>query len=465
MAESRQIYYNNKILKFDLIQSVLNNILLIFLSNKKTSRFQTSSLNQTEPKNLHDLPYDVLESIFDHLKLPDLLNVIDSNGAFMQPAIWTFRNHFAHRLFIYNGDSFDFKADIEDEGAIEINKKGSLLKVFTTFGALIFNLQLNNVKEPEFTEINGLIHEKCADRLKYFGIHFEKEAPSLRMTFPNVTSVSFSGGHFWYEGSKMHATNLTLDFNEKFPKMRRMALNQIYTKSCDFLDQYFSNLQHLEIDFKQMGQLNQMEIVRLFRKNPQIKSIKIASFSVKFLRVLEANLRNLECLDLNWEYPSEVEMYRFKYMRKFTFRAYSVYHDFGLDIIPFEFGNELNELNIVWKCEHFGNKWIEFIERNQNIQKLSIRFPESDCTRYPYLTNVSIPNLREIQLHGIDLVYGNRKFFENVHKWPNLMRIKVLAVEKCDIGRFRPEVNPEWAVMKYQNAQAQHHFDILMVKG
>lgn len=422
------------------------------------------SPTQAKPKRLQDLPDDVLELIFERLKLPDLLSVIELNGAFLLPAQWACQHNFAYKLLKYNKIESCFHKDIDDfNGVIQINTQDALLKVLNSFETSITNLHIKYVKGSATSEMNGLLLEKCANRLRHLSIHFENNPPSLSMMFfPNVKSVIISGGGIWVEKNMWHASNLTFNLNERFPKMRRLELLDVYTTSIDILDNHFSQLDQLEIDFKRSGALNETEIVRLFRKNPQIKCIKIKSFLVGFLEVLEANFSNLESLDLDWGYPIHVRVYRFENMKKFTLKAYSFNREFGFDIIPFEFGNQLEELKVIWNCQHLGNRWVTFIKNNTNIQKLSIHFPQGTCEHYPYLTDVDIPMLKEFELEGINLK-GAQILFDNMYKWLNLTKVKILNVPREDVRRFRPEISPEWTMIKY-DAQLDNYFDIVMVK-
>lgn len=415
--------------------------------------FQFFTSGKVQAKQLHELPDDVLALIFAQLKIPDQFNLIECDRAFQRPVNWAFRN----RLVKYDGSSSH--EHIEDKnGVVIIQHLNALMKVFENFGTSMKRLYINYnfIYEDESAKISRAIRERFYDQLEYLGIDCGWEKLLYESRFPKVLSVTLKGVE--------SLNKVPIYLTENFPKMKSLELNQVKIRTSGFLNLTFRHLQHLEVYFDNTDGLKQSEIVGLLEMNPQIKSMKIKSFLMNFLRDIETNLPDLEILDIDWDsprYPAQIGTFQFENVKKFTFKTF--YNAFQYDVIPFAFGNQLEELKVIWKCEKNENLWDQFMKRNPNIQKFSISFPRKRCDVYTYLTDLEMPNLREIVLEGIDLKNSNQ-FFGGISEWKNLVKIQFLDVLRSDAKAFKPEISSDWTINKYENDESKYLSDILIMK-
>lgn len=90
---------------------------------------------------LHEIPVDVLQLIFEQIKLSDLLRIIESDAMLVQPAIWVFRHTHAHQLIKINGPNFFLGKKFN----VSIGRENDLIEIQDyTLGCP--NFLMNNIK-------------------------------------------------------------------------------------------------------------------------------------------------------------------------------------------------------------------------------------------------------------------------------------------------------------------------------
>lgn len=428
--------------------------------------FQFFLPTEIDSKQLPKLNDDVLHLIFEQCKFSTLLRAIESDAMFEQPAIWAFRHAHAHQLIKINGPNFflgsKFNASIgKEQGSIEIQDYALTLKLFDIFGDSVQNLHIDylTMKPFQIAEITQTIHKKSSQKLKHLTITFSR-IDLTTLYLPVVESVVFSAGS--------PNNNLTVNLNESFPKMRSLTFELYVNANEDIIDHHFVYLEHFGISFSPDNGLTEAQVERMFRKNPQIKSVRVVDhFSPRFLSILHENLPNLERLAITCDFFADNDyVLRFQNMKHFTLQAVSFISELPHVKVPFEFGDQLDTVTLIWNCMEIDNQWAQFIESNTNIQKLTVQFRFKNCAKFGNLSDLRLENLREVELHGIDLTANKQfdGFMNNTKHWQMLETIRLVDVPRRQIDVSKAIIDSKWRWTQFGNANSDETIDIVIAK-
>lgn len=410
----------------------------------------------------------MLQLIFERLKLSDLLRVIESDDALLEPAIWAFRHKHSHNLIGINGPGFPFGAMFNisirmHPGVIELQNFETTLKVLQLFGGSIQRLHIiyKEMQRFEMADINELILMNCADTLIHFGMTFRTNnmnSEVISTKFLNVESVTLSEGDF--------NGDFPFDLNEKFPKMRTLELNRLVNNTDKLIDRHFPRLEHLKVYFPYDGGLNESQIERVLQKNPRINSVTAGKPSPGFLNILSNNLRfkNLHLHDLHWDFfTADGPVVHFETVKKLSMQM--LFHIIPTLVnIPLSFG-ELIEIKLTWRCSELSSQWVQFVEGNENLEKLDIEFDRGDCTEYAHLADLKLPKLREVQLKGIDLDNDEMDdFFDKIKQWINVKTIRFVDIPKDEIDLLRDKIILEWKMNIFASDHSEDLVSVVISK-
>lgn len=422
---------------------------------------------QIEAKRLHDISDDVLEIIFEELKISDLFRVIESNDAFRQPAIWAFRHNHVDFIKINSGNFHKTSNFGNEKGVIDIESYEMSLKLFAIFGDSIKRLHINYVhmNRSQINEINRLICDRCAVRLTHFEMVFNSVKfhddliPSI---FPEVEVVSFLVGDL--------VGTSDIDLNEKFPKMRSLRLAHIIMSSSEWIECNFPHLMEFSIYFPSMGKITETQIERMLRANPQIRTVIVGMCSANFMRILNDNLphiESLELLDLPYSFFGDANpVIEFQNVKKFTLDF--LFHVRSMDVyIPFVFGHQLEEIKLIWTCSKLGKQWFRMIESYPNIKKLHFQFRKKTCDTFAYLTNMDMPNLRECRMQGINFNENGefQRFFDGMQQWTTLQKLQLVDIPFNQTALLRDVINFEWRMTVFDNQYSDEFVDVIIAKA
>lgn len=180
----------------------------------------------------------------------------------------------------YFGAMFNISLQMSP-GLIQIQNYETTKKVLQLFGGCIQKLSISYVdmKQSEVIEINELIRIKCADKIILFGVTIPTanmfHSTMMSSIFPNVDSVSLSGGGF--------DVDIKIDLNEKFPKWRTLELDRLTNKSNHLVDRCFPHLECSKVYFPYDGELTESQIECVLQKNPTVKRFTaVAKFFTHF---------------------------------------------------------------------------------------------------------------------------------------------------------------------------------------
>lgn len=401
------------------------------------------------------------------MEIFDLLNITKVHSTFVQPAIWSFRHFQAYKIIEISGRYFPASKGQnqqhnirQGDALILIYSYEMTLEILNTFGTAIEKLDLDyqNMHPNELADIQRIIREKCAINLKHFGVSTNQPnyidlIPSI---FPNVESVSF----MWIQ------LDIDINLNEKFPNMRSLHLSSVLSENGNIIDHHFPHLNKISFHLRNnvIG-LNETHIERMLQKNAQIKSVNCKNPSQNFLQFLHENLPNMEALEVEDEtkkiFSQNNRVIHFANVKQFTLH---MDHRFFRDPeqFPFTFGDKLEEFKLIWCCDLFGSKWIEFFDRFANTPKLSIQFP-GRCVEYPNLTELNFSNVHELRLIYIDLGVF-RKIFKHIKQQQQLEMIHVIGIEPNDHLAIRNEINSDWEMDVLVNANRDDKIDVILTK-
>lgn len=400
-----------------------------------------------------------MELFFENLKTSDLLNIIESDETLLEPVIWAFCHNHGQKLIKISG-SFFFLGRMSstnsfgvEESYLDIQNYELTLKVFNTFGYSIHKLHVNYVGmgSLEIVEINRLIGEKCAGQLTELGATFRNNELNALLTssiFPNVETVKLFVGRL----------RENIDLNQIFPQLKSLTLHSAITSAAGLIDRHFPHLIDLTIEFFNRPGLTEQHFETMLQKNRQITSITVDHCSLNFLEAVHKHLPHLESLCLNnlrsnlFDLTTNVPVIRFESVKQFTLQVL-LKHSLSPSIIPFEFGDRLEEVKLIWTHFRIGDQWTAFIERNTNIHKLTVDYLSGDYNDYACLTDLDIPKLKEIELQGIDLNHRDEidHFFRNVRKWKHLERIHFVDAWKNQTDMLRT-LSAGWEMDEFENA-------------
>lgn len=316
-----------------------------------------------------DLNQTVLEKIFDHLNLGDLLSIKDTNKQFKEAADWIFRRKYGKSKMIFWATHASRSSHpLWKANDIYIDDFTLCLKTLRCFGHAIPNLELNYLKinENKCVEIDYYVLKYCsalADiTFKHAG---ENTLKYMAKPFEKIEKISIEDSYL---------CGKLAEFNKWFPRLCALEL-KFYMRigDCKSLEKPFPHLESLTID-TQVNNIRWINIINFLRLNPQLRRLHISDyFDMKFLQSANKHLHFLENLTISkWteeEFSHDGESVQFKNVRNLTI-------DFArfckVPRIPLRLDQlETFTVDAVYMCR-FNDNFIDFMRRHSTIRKLKI---------------------------------------------------------------------------------------------
>lgn len=254
-----------------------------------------------------DLNIDVQLLILDQLDLNSLLLLSEVNKFYSILVQDVFRRKHAKKL-VKICDPFvegKAKADaIENVETIFLQRFSTILKVLRNFGHLIQRLSFVGVKEcvqdSSINEIGAYINLYCSESLVKFDINMNREYSNhffngMLKPFKSIEEVSVQD---WL----VNVSSSPNEFSYLFATVRRLSFNRIFVNDTGFIDRTFPYLEHFYVmstTSNYSNCINEADIGRMFRKNPQIRSLQLIFYTRSFLKTINQFLPNLEYLILD----------------------------------------------------------------------------------------------------------------------------------------------------------------------
>lgn len=235
------------------------------LQRGSTKRNEIINTNELQRLKFIDLNNDVLFIIFNQLNLMDLINVASTNSLMSSIAAQAFRHKYQ-----------DYRLDL---GPMEIRNfipREDTPKKCIQLTSYQLTLSALQHFRNEITRIY-LFETFSSDILKKFTEPLD--------AFEKVFEVSID--------MSQNENNIPA-FNRLFPQLRRLNLNYKSIVNTSFEDFEFPNLEHLSVHVEIPAWSENEKIVKLLRKNQQIKSLKLNGFPSQYIHKINVWLPNLE---------------------------------------------------------------------------------------------------------------------------------------------------------------------------
>lgn len=183
--------------------------------------------------------------------------------------------------------------------------------VLKHFGTSISKLRVvyrSDEKESNTTlvrEANRQINLQCAKSLVEIDIdsYFESFFDEMTHPFERVENVTIYG-----QFKKLGNSNMTLA--EVFPVMKRLVTSKLEIFDKSGIDQEYPHLEHLGVIIHYDDdplRLTEADFIKILRKNPQIRSLKLHCDNLAILQTVNELLPNLEILEFS-SYPSKSDV-------------------------------------------------------------------------------------------------------------------------------------------------------------
>lgn len=344
----------------------------------------------------------------------------------------------------------------ETKDFVETQHFDTAVEVLQIFGKSISKITVEYNRpdnDPEADTINKLINSQCADTLIEFDVTNQKSFffRDISKPFTNVQKLSLKGSF-----ENLVSPNASLD--DLFPSLTHLTLNHISVKSTIGLDNKYSRLEQLDVSIflaKRWGSLTEEFIVSLLKKNSQIRRLGLSGVSPFILSAAAEELPTLEELSIDFYFENQKDgkpynatpkQIHFSTVKKFKMTGSS--HSIPANI---HFPNliEFHTNTFPRDCP----RWINFIETNNNLQKLVIYGQNLNQTIFSRIAAAKL-NLIEISAEVafdvkdaliVKLIKNNK----NLQKFYLKFISDDLATATKDT--LEEELGKEWRVEQYSN--------------
>lgn len=321
-----------------------------------------------------DLNTDCQILVLENLQMDNLYSLSKTNKYFSNFVDDILRQKYLKKMVIFRSlfaystsPTFDF--DETDKG-VEVRYAKTAIKMLKKFGHSIRNLKIQNIVRNEFhaqidiKEVYNLIEEHCSETLSELHLEWMKENFFANITIPfkNVKSVSLLG-------EIGGLGNDQLNFQQMFPSLRRLRLNDVRNQNITTLETEFPHLDHLHVyiqKYDQYGYLAESVTMGLIRNNPHIRSIVLINSGANMLHFVSNELLNLEKLTISNYKQTSPHTFQFHFEHVKSFKIDNC-HDQNMPS-NITFGDKLEEFEL----EACKDKHIDFIIRNRNLKKIHI---------------------------------------------------------------------------------------------
>lgn len=258
------------------------------------------------------LNLDCLEHIFKYLGHIDLVNVAHTSTQFKEAAELAYSSKHKRTRVIFGTEHLDDKCDIK------VGDTLISLRLLRCFGQYISSLRIW-YDYRDLKHLDRYVNEYCANSLTNIEI---VTAPTnamehLTKPFTKIETVQFT--------CSCIIGNLT-KFNQWFPKMRRLEINNSLTIRPRSINEHFPHLEELRInhlDFEDYDCIQRSNIAEVVRLNPQLKNLMLGGrlMSATFIQSISEHLQRVETLVIQCDpffEPAIDDIIHFQNVKYFT---------------------------------------------------------------------------------------------------------------------------------------------------
>lgn len=389
--------------------------------------------------------------VFEHLTLPDLLNVVDSDENLLEPSIWAFRHNFGREKFVLEGSmfslprkTFNFSTPEQQRlsKSIDIWDYDVALKVLNYFGDSISRIAINynSMTPDQITNIDRYIVEKSVKRLRE--IEFVSNSLELKSFKPlrNVETVTF----------RASSIMSFIDLNKLFPKMRRLELRPRFIADSKMITTHFPHLEFIVIHLTDCPGFKKDQVEILLDKNPQIMGVQVGFCDPKFLETINNKLPNLQVLQLGGLmfnfFESDIEPVHFVNLKKFSVSLSKDLHQTP-EHFPFVFGEKLEEIELEIYKNDVSQQWLNFAQEQPNLKALKLVWVYGNLWKLSYVAETEFRNLKSFSAAGVKIPAKEMaNFMKNAEKWEHLERIHLQYAEKSLLDDVNAGKYSDWMI-------------------
>lgn len=238
---------------------------------------------------------DCLEKVFDLLSLEDLLNLADSNTYLRSSVLPVLRRKLKFEVKVVEIDiSSNFVHSTIFDDVIAIRKPLAAFKTLRLFGQEIKYLSMDNAHRfcnKLSWKIKDYVCEYCSDSLVSLEVVI---GPDVKATKPFTKLETLS-----ITRTAMCISN----FNESFPVLRRLILNQYRARPSwvpIMTATKFNQLEELSVDNDTAVKHVSSDVRKLVKLNRGLRCLSLATMGSndwKLLKFVSRHLKHLETLD------------------------------------------------------------------------------------------------------------------------------------------------------------------------
>lgn len=381
------------------------------------------------------IPSDIEKVKVNEMDILNLLNASFSNTSDRRSIADVFKKHYGqHQIEITH--FWDENHQYVINGRVLSIDHELAEPFFEAFGSFVERVRISYTAIPiRYHKIIGkIVNTHCADTLFEFHAYIcpDGALSEMRRPFKSVESVIYHG-EWWNLGG------LSLNFNELFPKMRR--LNLTYTGQHLF-DYRYPNLVEL-IANKPTSD----DFVKIMDKNPQIFTLKINETSMEFLRILNKKLPELKVLAFT--IPMRIKFFagptiQFEHVEELSILD----KDQNMKTIGFAF-KQLKKLEVYVEgliCD----EWIAFIGNNTDLERLIITNGTINDTAIVKLSE-KLGHLTEMEICNCDCNANSIEMLISSNEQMKSMVFRNRVGSEEFLKNLTNTLSQEWNVVRLDN--------------
>lgn len=380
-------------------------------------------------KRIDDLPNEIILLIYENLDLNSLINVVKSYPSHRMVAGSVVKNTL--NLKMVNFDRQRFHGSCREHAAEAFN---SLTEILTIFGHIIETIRIDYTyfDSVRIEQLNRIIDESNLESL--FQIELKNCTETIFKSLPNrfksVENVCLSG----------IVNSDDINLNELFPEVRQLDINELSEISSANIEHHFTYLEEMHVEGGTTTDSPSFE--QRIRLNPQLRSLKIASFTWHGLKQTSELLMNLE----------KLTVYHLKGEEQFDGTInFSNLKYFHLKELPRSVERIPITCTTLEKLKtNYVNRWFDVVIQNKNLREIIC----GDLTDEQFQRiGKEFPNLTKLHTSyepsntdHIDIVL---RFYEASK---NLQRIRFICSNREIINAIDKSLKRNWTLTQVMGA-------------
>lgn len=366
--------------------------------------------------------------------------------------------------FITYADGFKPLNSVEEhEKYIRIENLDLASKLLKMCGHCISHIRIDhhNLQNEQMSAIFESMNLHCSGTL--IRLHITNGPgncfDAIAKPFERVKIVSLHGDFDKLENSQ-------LSFTEMFPAMQRLSLGKVFVENMNWVDYAYLNLEHLNApictDNMAPKRFTETVAIRLFKRNPNIRSLELWKASSNILKCVAYQLKNLEELLLHNHNNLKIDQNSVTVRHDLVENSDNIngnIHFDKLKVLQVEFCSHtslqslrfdnLEELQINCLPRQTCHSWIEYMKNYNKLKKLHVDV----CLKSDDIHQLATAKLKLIEINlrcNKDVEIGI--LIELIKSSMNLRKIRLILPDKESSERirkvFREDLSRDWIIIE-----------------